>query len=102
MVNLPLTTLSQIQTCATTGKVSFTYKALRELALLELGLDEADVCDILKSLKASDFIERKRSKLSEEWLYIFKFYVDRTLVYLKLILREDCIIISFHEDHPHD
>jgi hypothetical protein len=33
-----------------------------------------------------------------EWMYLFKPSVARTVVYLKVVLRNDCIVVSFHED----
>jgi hypothetical protein len=42
--------LRRIHRLAAEGRVSMTLKALRELVLLELGLDEQDACDVLASL----------------------------------------------------
>ena len=38
-------------------------------------------------------------------MYVFKTEVDGVLLYLKVILRADCIVISFHEEedrHNHE
>ena len=102
MVSLPKEILLLIQSLAKEGKVSFTYKAVREIAMLEIGLDETDVCEILKEIKATDSFEKIKSKISDEWMYVFKVSVATTLVYLKLILRDNCIVISCHEDSPYE
>ncbi len=59
---------------------------------------EEDACDVLANLTASEFGERLRSKKTGEWMYVFKPKVGEVLVYLKVILRADCIVISFHEE----
>jgi hypothetical protein len=80
------------------GRVRMTVKALRELALLELGLDEQDACDVLAALEEEDFARRLASARTGEWLYVFKPRVGGRLLYLKLVVRRDCIIVSFHEE----
>ena len=90
--------LARVRELASAGKVRFTHKALRELASLELGLDQDDACDVLKRLTATDSSGRIRSVSSGEWMYVFKPTVTGARLYLKLILRRDCIIISFHEE----
>jgi hypothetical protein len=79
-------------------RVRFTLKARQELAMLGAGLDEEDACDVLASLGASDFAGRLVSEGTGEWMYVFKPLVAGTPVYLKLVLREGCLIVSFHED----
>ena len=96
------TVLARIRTLAKAGCVRFTYKALRELAQLGLGLDEDDACDILAGLKAADFAERLLSEHTAEWMYVFKPVVAGTLLYLKVVVRSDCVIISLHEDEAND
>ena len=85
-------------------KVHFTMKALGELAQLGMGLDEEDACDVLASLIASEFDERLHATKTGEWMYVFTSDVGGVLVYVKVILRADCIVISFHEegDHRHE
>src|SRR5690242_16470901 len=65
-------------------------------------VDETDVCHLLLDLKISDFKERKHSNITDEWLYIFLISVEDCQIYLKLILRNNCLIISFHEDRPNE
>ncbi len=94
--------LTRVRRLASAGKVRFTHKALRELVDLDLGLDQDDCCDVLKRLTATDSAGRIRSAISGEWMYVFKPTVTGTRLYLKLILRGDCIIISFHEEGIED
>jgi hypothetical protein len=89
--------LDRIRTLAASGKVSFTLKGLRELAALELGLDEGDACELLAALRADDFRSRLASDATGEWLYVFHPRFAGTLLYVKVILRAECIVISFHE-----
>lgn len=94
--------LARVRVLASAGKVSFTHKALRELADLDLGLDEDDCCGVLKELATTDSTGRIRSTITGEWMYVFKPTVTGTRLYLKLILRDNCIVISFHEEGNED
>lgn len=90
--------LGKIRHLALNGNVQFTLKALSELALIEIGLDETDVCEILAELDISDFKGRKLSVITEEYLYVFAQMVGGMEIYMKVIVREYCLVISFHED----
>ena len=76
----------------------FTLKALHELAELDMGLDEEDARDVLVRLDASDYAERARSKMTGEWMYVFKPDLGDLCIYVKGILRATCLVISFHEE----
>ncbi len=91
-----LKALKRIRKLATARKVLFTLKALRELA--GLGLDEEDARDILAKLTADDSAGRLKSARTDEWMYVFKPQLSGTELYVKLILRNNCVLISFHED----
>lgn len=80
------------------GRVRFTLKALYELAGLAAGLDVQDACDVLAALVSDDFVGRLESERTGEWLYVFKPAVAGSVVYVKLILRSECLVVSFHED----
>jgi hypothetical protein len=90
--------LRRIHELAGRGRVRLTLKAARELAGLGAGLEVQDACDVLAALSAADFAERFESEHTGEWMYVFKPSVAGTLVYLKLILRADCVVVSFHDD----
>jgi|SRR5881409_1646087 len=76
-------------------------KALQELAGLDMGLDEEDACDVLANLAPRDLADRLVSKKTDEWMYVFKPSVGGVVVYVKVVLRADCIVISFHEEEDH-
>ena len=77
-------------------------KARRELASLQFGLDEQDACDVLANLAAEDSAGRLISPATSEWAYVFKPLLAGTVLYVKLILRTNCVVISFHEDEGED
>ena len=88
----------RIHRLAAAGRVRMTLKALRELALLELGLDEQDACEVLAALEVEDFSRRLVSTRTGEWLYVFKPRVGGRSLYVKVVVREDCIVVSFHDE----
>ena len=94
--------LHQIRGLAAQGKVRFTLKAFQELARLGIGLDEEDACDVLANLKPSDLVGRLVSEKTSEWMYVFKPSVAGTVVYVKVVLRGNCVVISFHEEEDSD
>ena len=89
--------LSRIDLLVSAGKVRFTLKALRGMSALELGLDETDACDILKRLGPADSRGRIVSETTGEWLYVFVPRIAGAQLYLKVILRTDCVVVSLHE-----
>ena len=90
--------LTRIRALATARNVLFTLKALSELAILELGLDEEDACEVLAELTAEDSAGRVPSAVTGEWMYLFKPQVSEPILYVKVILRNNCVVVSFHED----
>ena len=94
--------VKRIRRLARERKVLVTHKALRELAALDLGLDVDDACDVLAKLTQSDFAGRLVSQVTKEWLYIFRPGVAGITVYLKLVLRRSCVVVSFHEEEVED
>ena len=90
--------LGRLHELARRRQVRFTLKAIRELATLGAGLDAQDGCDVMAGLTADEFAQRFKSESTGEWMYVFKPSVAGTTVYLKLILRAECLVVSFHED----
>jgi hypothetical protein len=88
--------IARIHELAARGAVRLTYKALREAALLDLALD--DVVDVIGRLRGRDSAGRLLSETTGEWMYVFKPDVVEHVIYVKLILRADCVVVSFHED----
>ena len=97
----PAAALARIRELAAQRKVRFTMKALQELAALGMGLDEEDACDVLANLAPTDLVERLVSKKTGEWMYVFKPSVGGVVIYVKVVLRADCVAISFHEEEDH-
>jgi hypothetical protein len=94
--------LRQIRRLAAQRRVSFTLKALRELAGLDIGMDTDDACDVLARVGPKDLVERVRSVTTGEWMYVLKPRVVGIDLYVKVLLRRDCLVISFHEDEGSD
>ena len=91
-------TLERIRALASQGRVFFTLKALRELAGLDIGFDEEDARHVLTNLAGNDFVERVVSEKTGEWMYVFKPQIGGVVVYVKVIVRSNCVVISFHEE----
>ena len=91
---------ARVRSLAAEGRVRFTLKAVCELAAL--GLDSGDACEILAALRPSAFGKRVASLETAEWMYVFKPVVNGMVMYLKLILRAGCLVVSFHEDDADD
>jgi len=90
--------LTRIRALAAAQQVLFTLKARRELAALGFGLDEVDACDVLANLTTEDATGRLESAATGEWMYLFKPVLAGTVLYVMLIIRNDCIVVSFHAD----
>ena len=88
--------LSRVHELAATSRVRLTYKAARETAAL--GQSPEDVREVLLGLTGDDSVGRTASTTTGEWLYVFKPEIGEQTIYVKLILRLDCIVVSFHED----
>ena len=80
----------------------FTFKATEELGELDLGIDEEDALLILAGLTADDLAGRIESDRAAEWLYVFRPEVAGAILYVKLIVRSECVVVSFHEDEGND
>jgi hypothetical protein len=89
--------LTRVRELAAQRRVRFTLKAIRELPTLGLGLDAEDACDVLANLTSGDSAGRMLSETTGEWLYVFTPRLAGTLVYVKIILRNECVVVSFHE-----
>jgi Motility quorum-sensing regulator, toxin of MqsA len=90
--------LRQIRGLAAQRKVRFTLKAFQELGRLGMGLDEDDACDVLANPTRRDLVSRLVSEKTGEWLYLFKPSIAGVVVYVKVVVRADCVVISFHEE----
>jgi Motility quorum-sensing regulator, toxin of MqsA len=80
--------------------VRLTVKALTEARELDLGAN--DVIDALLALSPTDSAGRMRSTRSSEWRYVFNPMVGETVLYVKVALRDDCVVVSFHKDEGNE
>lgn len=92
--------LRRIRELAAAGRVQFTEKARGELA--DLGADESDATDILAKLGVSEYAGVMGSGLTRERMYVFKPEIAGTILYVKVIVRDVCRVISFHEEDEED
>ena len=90
--------LRRVHELAAAQRISLTLKAATELAALELGLDTEDLSDVLVGLTSEDFAEKIVSKTTGESMYVFKPTISDVIIYLKIIVRQTCVVVSFHED----
>jgi len=90
--------LARIHRLAAEGKVQFTEKALRELEALDLGLNEHDGAEVVLGLTARECAGRVFSPETAEWLYVFRPPIAGSALYVKLVLRASCVVISFHRE----
>jgi tetrahydromethanopterin S-methyltransferase subunit G len=88
--------LKRVRELALQRRLRLTAKASREVAAL--GLDPEDVRDVLMRLEWIDSTGRKLSHVTGEWMYIFKRHAGRDRLYIKLILRSESVVVSFHQD----
>ena len=94
--------LGRIHRLAADGKVELTEKAFEELRALPLGISIEDAHHILENLTAGECAGRLVSREAEEWLYVFKPRIAEIVLYVKVVLRADCVVISFHEERGND
>lgn len=94
--------LLQITGLAAARRLSFTHKASRELAALGLGFDPEDARDVLLNLTERDSAGRLASAVTGEWMYVFKPVIEARIIYVKVIIRTNCIVVSFHGDEGAD
>ncbi len=90
--------LARIHRLAAEGKVHLTEKAFEELRALPLGISIEDAHHILENLTAGECAGRLVSRETDEWLYVFKPRIAEIVLYVKVALRTDCVVISFHEE----
>ena len=92
--------LNRVANLAHRRRVQFTLKATRERNALGLGIAEA--CGILAGMTVEDSAGRIVSRVTGEWMYVFKPLVADSPIYVNVVLRRDCIVVSFHEDEGHE
>ena len=89
--------LTRIRVQTAAGHVGFTDKASWEMQ--RIGLSRDDMLQVLAALTVGDDPTRLRSAIRDEWLYEFRPELPGLRLYVKVALREECVVISCHEDH---
>ena len=62
-----------------------------------LRIAESDAVEILASLGPGDLVRRVRAEMTREWMLVFVTDVVGVALYIKVLLRVTCLVISFHE-----
>jgi len=88
----------RIRDLAWTRRVRFTAKAFEELRSSSLRLSREEAREALAGLSPTEFRQRIRSRETNELMYVFQPRVSGTVFYLKVVLRDECVVISFHEE----
>ena len=104
MVNAPRrphrlrSTLLCIRELAAADAVRITMKARNEMAILRPPATFGDVIDVLQDLAVQDWSTTLRSAVTGEPMHVFKPMTRFGLLYLKVVIRLDCVVVSFHEE----
>ena len=88
--------LARIHVAAAKGTIRLTHKALSEAKAL--GMEPPDVVEVIAGLTMNDFAKRLVAHDDEDWMYVFIPRIHGTTLYVKVVLRANCIGVSFHED----
>ena len=88
--------LARIHSSSRRDHVELTGKARHEAEAL--ALSRADIERLLAQLAVRDFAGRIVSEVTGEWMYVFRPSLEGWPLYVKLVLRDKCIVVSFHED----
>ena len=92
------TIIAQVHECVARGAVRITLKAQDEMNLLEPLADFEDVLDVLDGLTPNDWERKLVSFESGEAMHVFKPSTVFGVLYVKIVIRAGCIVVSFHED----
>jgi len=65
---------------------------------LDEPITETEALEILRTLTADNYAQRIKSHVSGEPMHVFKIMQGQLRLYIKFIVRDFCVIISFHED----
>jgi hypothetical protein len=92
------TALERIKELAARRAVRITQKAMWEMAVLDPPAHIDDVVETLERLEPGDWAGRLTSQITGEAMYVFKPMTLFGLLYVKVVLRNDCVVVSFHEE----
>ena len=79
-------------------RVRWTEKARRELLLFLPELSYRDAEEFISGLEREDFHRKLRSEGPGDVLWVFTPEVHGEELGVKLVLRNDCVVVSFHRD----
>jgi hypothetical protein len=89
-------TVARIRAFVLSDRVRFTRKARQERRALPMDIEDAYA--VLRTLRPVDGPERRWSSASRDWLYVFRPIHGGVRLYVKVALRDECVVVSFHED----
>lgn len=88
--------LSRVRGLIATGRVRSTFTALRGAA--ELGLDYSGMIDVVCRLSPREFYKSMTTYADHrQWHDVYQTQVDGALVYIKLCVVDDVLVVSFKE-----
>lgn len=92
------TALGRIHELAALRAVRVTRKAQQEMGALEPPADIDDLVDVLNDLRSEDWHQRLTSQVTGEAMHVFKPTTIFGLLYVKVVVRDNCVVVSFHEE----
>ncbi len=90
--------LRRIHLLASRRAVQMTLKAQEEMSALTPAADIDDVLDVLLALGEEDWSGRITSVATGEDMFVFHPWTSHGLLYVKVLLRRTCVVVSFHEE----
>jgi hypothetical protein len=96
----PAAVVARIHAQAARGRVVFTDKARRELRAC--GFHADDALELLAGLQVEDLDRSQASSRGPEMMHVFKPHAGGMRLYVKVVLRMACVVISLHEDRNGD
>jgi hypothetical protein len=90
--------LQRIRELASKQAVRITSKVQAEMDALEPPADIDDVVEVLSLLTSDDWQRRVCSELTGEPMHVFKPVTVHGLLYVKVVIRGNCVVVSFHEE----
>ena len=93
-----LVAVRRIRELASRRAVRVTLKAMDEMTALEPPADIDDVVEVLAGLADGDWACRIFSQVTGEAMHVFRPTTVFGPLYVKVIIRTNCIVVSFHEE----
>ena len=88
--------LSRIKALAESGSIRVVATAMRDALLI--GFDRQDVVDVILSLARTDFYKSMTAYHDHTcWHDVYRPMTDTGELYIKLILQDDVLVVSFKE-----